>query len=364
MQLWPNAMRQFSASIAGFLMVSTLFCSGQQSIQRKVDQHIETEMRIQRIPGLSLAVLTNGQLAFVKGFGLANIEHRVPVKPETIFQSGSVGKQFTAAAVLLLAEDGKLALDDKIAKYLAGAPRGWSKVTVRHLLTHTAGFTDYPDDFDLQRDYSEDELLKRIMAMPLAFPPGEKWAYSNLGYVTLGSLIHKVTGKFYGDFLHERIFRPLRMDTARIITEADIVPNRAGGYVLVKGELKNQPWVAPSVNTTADGALYLTVLDMAKWDAALSPDKLLKKSSLEQMWTPVTLNNGKTHGYGFGWFVGNVHDQRVVEHGGSWQGFKSHIARYPDNGLTIVVFANLAQADTAALAHAVAGIWDPKLETK
>lgn len=364
MQLWPNAMRQFSANIAGFLLVSTLFCSGQQSIQRKVDHHIETEMRIQRIPGLSLAVLTNGQLAFLKGYGLANIEHRVPVKPETIFQSGSVGKQFTAAAILLLVQDGRLSLEDELAKYFSGAPRSWSNVTVHHLLTHTAGFTDYPEDFDLQRDYTEDELLKRIMTIPLQFRPGEKWAYSNLGYVTLGILINKTTGRFYGDFLQERIFRPLRMDTARIISEANIVSNRAAGYVLVKGELKNQPWVAPMVNTTADGALYLTVLDMAKWEVALCSEKILSKASLAQMWTPGKLSDGRTCDYGYGWFVKNSHGRRIIEHGGSWQGFKAHIARYPDQELTVVIFANLAQAKTVEMAHAVAAICNPKLASR
>src|SRR4029079_7483166 len=134
------------------------------------------------------------------GYGLANVEHQVPVKPETIFQSGSMGKQFTATAVMMLVEDGKITLEDRINKYFTNAPGIWTNVTVRHLLTHTAGFTDYPKDFDMRRDYTEDELLKCIAAIPLAFPPGEKWSYSNLGYQTLGILIHKVTGEFYGDF--------------------------------------------------------------------------------------------------------------------------------------------------------------------
>jgi len=133
--------------------------------------------------------------------------------------------------------------------------------------------TDYPDDFDFRRDYTEEELLTRAKAIPLAFQPGEKWQYSNLGFVTLGILIHKVTGKFYGDFLQERIFKPLGMTTARIINEADIVPNRSAGYMLVKGELKNQEWVSPSLNTTADGALYLTVIVFANL-AQTDPAKL------------------------------------------------------------------------------------------
>jgi hypothetical protein len=177
----------------------------------------------------------------------------------------------------------------------------------------------------------------------------------------LGILIHKVSGKFYGDFLQERIFQPLGMTTARIISEEDIVPNRAAGYRLVKGALKNQGWVSPSLNTTADGALYLTVYDMAKWDAALYTEKLLKKSSLEQMWTPLKLNSGKTEDYGFGWGIGEVRGHRIIEHGGAWQGFKAQISRYVNDRLTVIVFANLIQANQARLAHGIAAIYNSEL---
>jgi CubicO group peptidase (beta-lactamase class C family) len=318
-------------------------------------------MRSQQIPGISLAVIRNGQIILARGYGLANVELQVPVRPQTIFQSGSMGKQFTAAAVMMLVEEAKLALDDKITKYFTGSPQVWQNVTVRHLLTHTSGMTDYPADFDMRRDYTEDELLQRIKTIPLAFQPGEKWSYSNLAYVMLGLLIHKVSGKFYGDFLQERVFSPLDMSTARVISEADIVPNRAAGYRLVNGQLRNQDWVSPSLNTTADGALYLTIYDMAKWDAALYTDKLLKKSSLEQMWTPVKLNDGKTYPYGFGWALGEVHGHRIVEHGGSWQGFKSYIARYVDDKMTVVLFANQARANQAKLTHGVAALYNSQL---
>jgi CubicO group peptidase (beta-lactamase class C family) len=333
----------------------------QDAATAKVDAYLKAEMQRQRVPGVSLAVIKDGHLILAKGYGFANVEHQVPSKPETIYQSGSMGKQFTATAVMMLVEAGKLNLSDPITKYFTGAPDTGEKITVRHLLTHTAGTTDYPDDFDFRRDYTEAELLKRAEAIPLAFQPGEKWSYSNLGYVLLGILIHKVSGQFYGDFLQERVFKPLGMTTARIISEADIVPNRAAGYRLVKGELKNQEWVSPTLNTTADGALYLTVYDMAKWDAALYTEKLLKRSSLQQMWTPVKLNNGKTYPYGFGWSLSEVRGHQILEHGGAWQGFKSYIARYVDDKLTVVVFANLSEANPGRIAHAVAGIFNPEL---
>jgi D-alanyl-D-alanine carboxypeptidase len=338
-----------------------LYVSPLRAQEERVDAYINNEMKQQRIPGLSLAVLKEGRIVVAKGYGLANVELQAPVTRETIFQSGSVGKQFTATAVMMLVEDGKLALDDKISKYL-DTPESWKNITVRHLLSHTAGTTDYPPDFDMRRDYTEDELLKRAAAIPLAFQPGERWSYSNLGYVTLGILIGKVSGKFYGDLLAERVFKPLEMSTARIISESDIVPNRAAGYQLVNGILKNQAWVSPAMNTTADGSLYLTVLDMAKWDAALYGERILKKSSLDAMWTPVKLINGTSPKYGFGWSLDEVRGHRLIEHGGAWQGFKSHIARYVDDRVTVVVFANLAQANTSKMAHEIAEFYIPGLK--
>jgi len=346
------------------LLVLAATCFAQDGVATKVDDYIRAEMQAQQIPGVSLAVIKNGEIVLARGYGLANVEHQTPVKPETIFQSGSMGKQFTATAVMMLVEEGKLSLEDKITKFFSDAPETWRNITVRHLLTHTSGMADYPEDFDLRRDYTEDELYARIKPIPLAFQPGEKWSYSNLAYVMLGVLIHKVSGKFYGDFLQERVFQPLGMTSARVISEADIVPNRAAGYRLVNGQLKNQSWVSPSLNTTADGALYLTVYDMAKWDAALYTEKLLKRASLEEMWTPVKLNNGKTHPYGFGWALNVVRNHRLIEHGGAWQGFKSQISRYTDDKLTVVVFANQARANPATIAHGVAALFIPELAVK
>lgn len=356
-------MNRITGSLA-FLLVLMGICLARAQDTEKVDQFIRAEMARQKIPGVSLAVVKDGKPMVVKGYGLANIEHQVPVKPETIFQSGSVGKQFTAFAVMMLVDEGKIGLEEKIGKYLGEVPPAWANITVRHLLTHTSGMTDYPRDFDFRKDYTEDELFKRAKEIPTDFAPGEKWQYSNLGYVTLGIIIRKASGKFYGDFLKERVFQPLGMTTARVISEADIVPNRAAGYELRNGELKNHGWVSPSLNTTADGALYLSVLDMIKWDEGLANGKLLSRSAYEQMWAAVKLNAGKEHPYGFGWAVRSVNGRRVIEHGGAWQGFKAFIARYPDNKLTVIAFANLANMNPARLANGVAEVIDPTLIPK
>jgi CubicO group peptidase (beta-lactamase class C family) len=325
----------------------------------QVDAYVRGEIQRQKIPGLALVVARDGAIVKADGYGLANVEHDVPVKPQTIFQSGSVGKQFTATAVMLLVEEGKIALDDAAKKYLGEVPEVWSPITVRQLLSHTAGVGDFPPSFDLRRDYSEDELLQAVCRLPLVFAPGEKWRYSNPGYVALGILIHKVTGQFYGDFLQDRIFKPLDMSSTRIICEADIIPNRAAGYRLVKGDLKNQEWVSPTMNSTADGSLYWNILDLAKWDAALYTERLLKRESLEQMWKPVVLKSGTPNavGYGFGWMSGEVSGRRVVEHGGAWQGFTSHIARFVDDRLTVGVLANLAGSNPTRIAHHVAELY-------
>jgi len=331
----------------------------QSTPAERAGDYVRAEIQKQHIPGIALLVARHGRIVRADGFGLANVELEVPTKPQTIFQSGSVGKQFTATAVMMLVEEGKVSLDDPLTKYFADAPPTWRDVTVRELLSHTAGFGDYPEKFDFHKDWTEEELLKLVESIPLAYPPGTKWEYSNLGYLTLGLLIHHVTGQFYGDFLQDRIFKPLGMQTTRIISEADIVPNRAAGYRLVKGELKNQEWVAPVMNTTADGSLYFSILDLAEWDAALYTEKLLKRSSLELMWTPVKLKNGQPNreGYGFGWFIGEQHGHHVVHHDGAWQGFKSAIARYTDDQLTVVVLANLAEAKPGDIAQHVAEIY-------
>jgi CubicO group peptidase (beta-lactamase class C family) len=198
----------------------------------------------------------------------------------------------------------------------------------------------------------------------LAFAAGERWEYSNLGYVVLGIIIGKVTGKFYGDFLSERVFKPAGMTTARVINEADIIPNRAAGYRVVNGEIKNQNWVSPSVNTTADGSLYVSILDLIRWDLALTRRALFRPATYEAMWSPTVLSSGKRTSYGFGWSIKSVNGKRLLEHGGEWQGFRSCIARYVDDGVTVIVLANSSSANPQRIAHGVARIVDPSLKPR
>ena len=339
----------------------------------KVDAYVRGEMQREQIPGLALGVYRDGKIVKAEGYGIANLEWDVPVKADTIFQSGSVGKQFAATAVMMLVEEGKVGLDDPVQKYFPDAPETWKDIKIRNLLSHTSGLGEYesgprtkPDGpFYLRLDMTEDELYKKIAAMPMDFKPGEDWSYRNTNYVLLGIMIHRVTGKFYGDYLQERIFHPLGMTSTRIISDRDIIPHRAAGYELVKGELKNQDWVSPTFNSTADGTLYFTVLDLEKWDAALYTEKLLKRSSLDQMWTVMKLNNGKPNkaNYGFAWEINQINGHKVIEHGGAWQGFTCDISRYVDDKLTVVVLTNLdsGHAQPGKIAHTVAGLYIPAL---
>lgn len=331
-----------------------------QNPEAEIDQYIEKFREAQKIPGIAVLVVKDGQTVKAQGYGLANVEHNVPVKPETIFQSGSIGKQFTSAGILLLEREGKLNTQDPVSKYLK-APKSWEKMTIYHLLTHTSGLGDYPEEFDFRKDYTEDELFEIVTKQKLKSIPGEKWSYSNLGYLTLGVLIHKVSGKFYGDYLQEKLFQPLGMTATRVISENDIIPNRAAGYRLVDDELKNQEWVSPTLNTTADGALYFNILDLAKWDAALAGNEFLAEEIKTRMWSPVKLNGGTTYDYGFGWGVRKRKGHRSIEHGGAWQGFSTHIARFPDDRLSVVVLTNLSGADAGYLSYAIAGLYAPDL---
>lgn len=362
------------------LLGAALFCAATSSAQvplapldakrlAAIDGFIHHEMVRQRIPGLELGIYSRGRVLLAKGYGVANVELRVRVKPDTLMQSGSVGKQFVSAAIMMLVEEGKIALDDSITKTFPDAPAAWKPILIKNLLSHTSGLAEYesPDrtgpngPFYFRLDFTEDELAKKVEALPIESAPGEKWDYRNTNYLLLGILIHKVTGVPYAEFLRERIFKPLGMTATRPISDRDVIPNRAAGYEIDRNdELKNQEWVSPTFNSTADGTLYLNVVDMAKWDEALYGTKLLTHSSLDRIWTIYPLNDGKPNpaGYGFGWLIGAQNGHKLIEHGGSWQGFTCRISRYPDDGLTVVVLTNLeaGYSNPGEIAHVAAGL--------
>lgn len=325
-----------------------------------LDDALLTEMHRRHVPGLSVLVIKDGKVVKEKGYGLANLEHGVPVTPQTVFQSGSVGKTFTAALILLLEQDGKLRLDDPVSLHLPNTPAAWEKITIRHLLTHTSGLGDPYQIIDFRKDYSDEELTALEARLPLMFAPGEKWSYSNTGYHLLGFIANRAGGKFYGDQLRERIFAPLGMST-RVISESDVIPHRAAGYEWRAGAYKNQSWVAPRLNTTADGSLYLTARDLARWDQALYGDTILDARLRAASFTAAKLNDGSSAPYGYGWFVDTVKGRRHISHGGAWQGFRAQLCRYVEDGLTVVILANSTTARASRFADMVAAHYVPAL---
>lgn len=328
-------------------------------LSNAINGYVGAELVRQHIPGLSVAVLRGDSVLLASGYGYANVEHRVPATDSTMYAVGSVSKQFTAAGIVLLAEQGRLGLEDPIIRYLPEGSAVWSRVTIRHLLTHTSGI---PEDTTLnwRRDYSEGELV-RSAAQPLQFEPGELESYSSTGYALLGVIIHRVTGVFYGDFLRDHIFRPLGMRSARVNSDPDIIPNRAAGYYIVNDTLKNREWVSPSINSTADCCLSFTVRDFAHWAIGLNHGKVLSRAGWRASWTPVRLNDGGTYPYGFGWNILEQRGYRRIGHSGSWLGFHATIQRYPDFDLTVIVLLNLGQANSEGIAMGIAGLVEPAL---
>jgi CubicO group peptidase (beta-lactamase class C family) len=345
--------------LSGFLAGPPAAAQG--SVRSRIDTFVRAEMDRQKVPGVAVGVVKNGKVLLAKGYGFANLEHQVPVSAETIFQAGSVGKQFTAAVVMLQVEAGKLTLADPLTKFFPGAPASWNSITVRHLLNHTSGLPDLEGTLDYRKDYTDEELARFAQAMTLEFAPGSRWSYSNTGYVLLGIIVTRVSGTFYGDVLRERVFKPAGMKTARIINEADIVPHRAAGYRLVNGEVKNQEWVSPSLNTTGDGSLYVSVRDMLAWDAAVQARSILTPASWQEIFTPAPLTSGATYPYGFGWQLQERAGKPVHQHGGVWQGFKASFSRFLGEGLSIVVLSNSSASSPTRFVDGIAAVMNPAL---
>ncbi len=324
----------------------------------KIDDLVKAEMQKQRISGLSIAVVKEGKIIKAEGYGIANVEHGIAAKPETVYQIGSVSKQIIAAGIMLLMQEGKVNLDDKIGQFLEGTPDTWKDITVRHLLTHTSGLVREAPGFDPYKIQNDAEVIKTAYALPLRFAPGEKWEYCNVGYFALAEIIHKVTGQTWGDYLLERIFLPLEMNATRTTSTTEIVPNRADGYVWKDGKPHNADIffaLRPS------GAFLSTVLDLAKWDAALYSDRILKATTRELMWTPVKLNNGSTYPYGFGWELNAVAGHKRVSHSGSLPGFRATIARFADDKLTIIVLTNADLSNPGSITMGIAEAYLPEL---
>lgn len=327
-------------------------CLAQDDVAR-MEQVVQSYVSGKQFMGSAL-VARDGVVLFNKGYGSANLEWDIPNSPTTKFRLGSVTKQFTAASILLLEERGKLSVSDPVKKYIADAPAAWDKVTIYHLLTHTSGipsFTGFPDYGPTEAiPTTPEKLVARFRDKPLEFQPGEKWNYSNSGYVLLGHLLEKVTGESYEKFVRENIFVPLGMKDSGYDSNSAIILRRAAGYTPGPAGPQNAGFVHMSIPHAA-GALYSTTEDLMRWEQGLFGGKLLKPESLVKMTTPFKDD------YAFGLSVHNENSHKVIEHGGGIEGFNTEVAYYPETKLVVVVLGNLnggAPGDIAKKLAAVA----------
>jgi CubicO group peptidase (beta-lactamase class C family) len=359
----PHARMSWRAWLILILPLVSFPATAQTDVgMDSIDRYVRSELARQRIPGLSIAVLRGDSVVIARGYGYANVEHHVPATDSTLYEVGSISKQFTASAIVLLSEEGRLGLKDVITRYLPEGSATWSGVTIRHLLTHTSGISDQSlDTLDFRKDYTDEELVRLAAAQPLLFKPGANYSYSSTGYTLLGVIIRRLTGVFYGDFLRGRIFRPLDMRTARVNSDTAIVPNRSGGYRFEHGTLKNRDWTSPSLSATADRGLSFSARDLSRWAVALNHGKPLGRTGLQASWTPVRLNEGWSYPYGLGWQLTQQRGYRRIGHSGAWGGFQATLQRYPDFDLTVIVLTNLDEANPEGIASGIAGILEPLL---
>lgn len=330
----------------------------------KVDDYVNSTMKAQKVPAMVIGIVKDGKLIRKQAYGKVDVELDVPAAIGDAYEIGSMTKQFTAAATLMLVEEGKVNLDDSVTKYIEGSPDIWKPITVRQLLNQTSGLQDYAfvPNLGIVGEFDRATFLTTMAKLPLDFEPGVTWAYSNTNYALLGWVIEKASGKPYPDFVNERIFKPAGMGHTFFGDDVTIRPRRAHGYMVYQGALIRAKVGAGSI--ASDGSINSTVEDLAKWDAVLRDHKLLKPSSYNLLWQPAPLNSGRTRPYGMGWFLADPSMPPYVGHGGNSSGYSSGIARYTDKGLTVIMLSNLYPVSGEAFCQRVAEIVDPSLKPK
>ncbi len=334
-----------------------------KTITDRVDQ-IFTEWDKPDSPGCALAVIKDGEIIYKRGYGMANLEHNVPIKPETVFDIGSTSKQFTALSILLLARHGKLSLDDPIQKYLPEMPEYEKPITVRHLVHHTSGIRDYLTlmalaNLPFENDYQEAVVVELIARQKqLNFLPGEEHLYCNSGYFLMSEIVQRVSGKNLRDFAEEHIFGPLGMKNSHFHNNfKEIVPNRASGYGRKKeGGFEIDMGI---FDVLGDGAVYTNVEDLFLWDQNFYNNKLDGggQDLIEQMQTVGILNSGEKLEYAFGLMVSNYRGLKTVSHGGSWYGYRAQLMRFPEQRFSVICLANLGDMAPENLCNQVADIY-------
>ena len=326
-----------------------------------IDAYLDCEIQRRNLPGLSVAVVRDGKPVYMKGFGFADLEQRVRATPDTVYRIASMTKTFVATGLMMLVEDGKLSLEDPVTKHLTDAPATWEKITVGHLVTHTGGLGDIWSVPAASRpsELNAANIVKLLAGIPREFTPGDRYHY-NHGAVLVGVVIERVTGKPFGQYLKQRVFDPLGMDSTRVDDPRVEITRRARNY---GWDDATQKWVEAeplpaNVSSLADGGIISTVEDLAKWDAALYGDSLLKAETRRRMWSPTRLNDGTYASYGCGWQLGDVRGHRWVGHFGAGQ-TSTRISRFLDQKLTIIALCNFDRGDAGKIVDDLATLLLP-----
>ncbi len=322
-----------------------------------IDKLVSEAIESGKTVGLSVAVARGDSPIYAKAFGLANVELNVPATDETVFRIGSITKVFTAAAVLVLVEDGKVELDAPISKYLPDYPEHGASIKVRQLLNHTSGVVDFtrlPDyRKDRPLDVTQEEVLDRFQNLPLDFPPGTKHRYCNSGYVLLALIIEKASGESYREFVEQRLFAKLELNRTYCDAAFRIIPNRASGYTTWGGKLRNGSHVSLS-QTTGAGNLASTATDLVAWQRGLMKHRLIKCRSVREMTQRGKLDDGRPFNYGLGVRVTKFSGRSVIRHAGGIAGFRGDLAFYPEDEITIAVLANNDRFNASKLSDRIA----------
>ena len=345
-------MRRCAISIACLLFLLAPVAARQD----KTDEFINAQLRGQNIPGLTLAIVKDGKVIKATGYGYQDLERRIPMTPETILKIASVSKQFIATGIMLLVQDGKLSVGDPVGKHITDAPAAWQGITIRHLLTHTAGLVREAPGVDISQFRPDIDVIRRAYDAPLHFVPGEKYQYSNVGYFILGEIIRRISGRPWADYIDEKVFRPSGMTSTFPTNTTARIANRAVGYVDNDNPRRAPQWTA----LRPSGAFLSTVLDMAKWDAMLYTDTILTEATRREMWTPVRLNNGTTSWYGYGWQLTTNRGRTQVYHGGGGPGARASFTRFLEDRLSIIVLINIDDVDIETIVHGLAALYLPK----
>ncbi len=334
----------FTLCLLTLFLPSPFFQFGAQrsDTAKKIETLVSSHVRPNE-PGMAVIVTRKGQTLFRAAYGLANMGQNLAMRPEMIFQIASLTKSFTAAAILSLVEQGKLSLNDSIHSLLPQFPYQGAQVRVEHLLTHTSGIPNYTDFPDWQNNWhlerTVDELIASFAHHPLEFSPGSNWRYSNSNYILLGALIEQISGMSYDSYLSKYLTRPIKLENTRYTRSLFSESSLVVGYLSGTHTFFKAKTIHPSQYFAAAGILS-TVDDLASWFDALSRQTVLSKESLDRSWSPYPLPHGLSSGYGFGWMVGRIVGQTLIEHGGRVSGFCTYMAAFPQSGVFAAVLMN------------------------